>query len=77
MAVAHSLEEGCLLFFQDIAKATEEGRCNGGPITVDADAIRAALAAGDKLIAVAKRVNVARSTVYRVMRDEQVERRCG
>lgn len=54
---------------EGIAKAKEEGRYKGRPVTVDADAIRAALAAGDKPVAVAKRFNVARSTVYRVRDD--------
>lgn len=55
---------------EGIAKAKAEGRYKGRPVTVDADAIRAALAAGDKPMAVARRFNVARSTVYRVMGDE-------
>lgn len=52
---------------EGIAKAKAEGRNMGRPVTVDGDAIRAALAAGDKPASVAKRFNVARSTVYRVM----------
>lgn len=51
---------------EGIAKAKEEGRYKGRPATVDAGAIRRALAAGDKPMVVAKRFNVARSTVYRV-----------
>ncbi|TRA85478.1 recombinase family protein [Rhizobium rhizogenes] len=51
---------------EGIAKAKEEGRYKGRPVTVDGDAIRAALAAGDKPMAIAKRFNVARSTVYRL-----------
>jgi DNA invertase Pin-like site-specific DNA recombinase len=51
---------------EGIAKAMAEGRYKGRPATVDAEAIRAALAAGEKPTAVAKRFNVARSTVYRV-----------
>ncbi|WHO21374.1 recombinase family protein [Agrobacterium tumefaciens] len=54
---------------EGIAKAKEEGRYKGRPATVDGAAIRAALAAGDKPIAVAKRFNVARSTVYRMMTE--------
>jgi DNA invertase Pin-like site-specific DNA recombinase len=54
---------------EGIAKAKEEGRYRGRPITVDAEAIRAAIAAGDKPTAVSKRFNVARSTVYRVMSE--------
>jgi DNA invertase Pin-like site-specific DNA recombinase len=51
---------------EGIAKAKSEGRYKGRPVTVDGEAIVAALAAGDKPTAVAKRFNVARSTVYRV-----------
>jgi DNA invertase Pin-like site-specific DNA recombinase len=51
---------------EGIAKAKKEGRYRGRPATVDSDAIRTALAAGDKPAAVARRFNVARSTVYRV-----------
>ena len=54
---------------EGIAKAKQEGRYKGRPVTVDGDAIRAALAAGDKPMAVAKRFNVARSTVYRMMAE--------
>ncbi len=55
---------------EGIAKAKEEGRYKGRPVTVDAEAIRAALAAGDKPMAIAKRFNVARSTVYRVAGEQ-------
>lgn len=51
---------------EGIAKAKEEGRYRGRPVTIDGEAIRAALAAGDKPAVVARRFNVARSTVYRV-----------
>lgn len=51
---------------EGIAQAKAEGRYKGRPVTVDASAIKAALAAGEKPAAVAKRLNVARSTVYRV-----------
>lgn len=51
---------------EGIAKAKADNKYKGRPVTVDGDAIRAALAAGDKPAAVAKRFNVARSTVYRV-----------
>ncbi|MGV8830387.1 MAG: recombinase family protein [Devosia sp.] len=56
---------------EGIAKAKSEGRYKGRPVTVDAVAIREALAAGDKPMVVAKRFNVARSTVYRVMGDAE------
>jgi DNA invertase Pin-like site-specific DNA recombinase len=51
---------------EGIAKAKAEGRFKGRPVTVDGEAIRKALAAGDKPAAVARQLNVARSTVYRV-----------
>lgn len=54
---------------EGIAKAKEEGRYKGRPVTVDGQAIRAALAAGDKPMAVARRFNVARSTVYRLLAE--------
>ena len=57
---------------EGIAKAKAEGRYKGRPATVDAEAIRAALAGGDKPMAIAKRFNVARSTVYRVMGEGPV-----
>ncbi len=51
---------------EGIAKAKAEGRYKGRPPSVDAEGIKAALAAGDRPAAVAKRFGVARSTVYRV-----------
>ncbi|PWE56352.1 resolvase [Metarhizobium album] len=56
-----------------IAKAKDEGRYKGRPVTVDGDAIRAAIAAGDKPMAVAKRFNVARSTVYRMKAEAMLD----
>jgi DNA invertase Pin-like site-specific DNA recombinase len=50
---------------EGIAKAKQEGRYKGRPVTVDAEAIRSALAAGETPTAVAARLGVARSTVYR------------
>jgi DNA invertase Pin-like site-specific DNA recombinase len=58
---------------EGIAKAKEEGRYKGRPATIDGQAIRAALAAGDKPVEVARRFNVARSTVYRVMSEEAAD----
>jgi DNA invertase Pin-like site-specific DNA recombinase len=49
---------------EGIAKAKAEGRYKGRPVTVDGAAIRQALAAGETPTAVAKRLGVARSTVY-------------
>lgn len=57
---------------EGIAKAKKEGRYKGRPVTVDGKAIRAALAAGDKPMAIARRFNVARSTVYRIMGEGSV-----
>ncbi|MCZ7973391.1 recombinase family protein [Agrobacterium salinitolerans] len=54
---------------EGIALAKAKGNYKGRPVTVDGDAIRAALAAGDRPMAVAKRFNVARSTVYRMMAE--------
>ena len=51
---------------EGIAKAKAEGRYKGRPVSVDGEAIVAALAGGEKPSAVAKRFSVARSTVYRV-----------
>lgn len=48
----------------ELAKA--KGVYRGRPATVDAGAIRAALAAGESPAALAKRLKVARSTVYRL-----------
>lgn len=56
---------------EGIAKAKEEGRYKGRPVTVDGEAIREALRTGDKPMAVARRFNVARSTVYRLLGEEQ------
>lgn len=55
---------------EGIAKAKEERRYMGRPVSVDVKAIQAALAAGDRPIVIAKRFNVARSTVYRVMSQD-------
>lgn len=54
---------------EGIAKAKAEGRYKGRPVSVDGEAIRAALEAGDKPATVAKRFKVARSTVYRLASD--------
>jgi DNA invertase Pin-like site-specific DNA recombinase len=51
---------------EGIAKAAAEGKYKGGKPTVrlQADAIKAAVAAGEKPAHVAKRLGVARSSVY-------------
>ena len=51
------------------AKAANDGRYAGRPATLDRAAILAALEAGERPYEVAKRLDVARSSVYRV-RDE-------
>lgn len=55
---------------EGIAKAKLDGRFKGRPISVDAAAIRSAVAAGDKPSTIARRFNVARSTVYRVLAEK-------
>lgn len=52
---------------EGIARAKAEGRYLGRPAKIDANAIKAALDAGDKPSAVARRFNIARSSVYRVV----------
>jgi len=49
------------------AKAKAEGKYQGRPVSIDADAILAAHRAGDKPQHIAKRFNVARSSVYRII----------
>ena len=51
---------------EGIAKAKVEGKYKGRPVSLDATAIRAALAEGEKPAALARRLGVARSSVYRV-----------
>lgn len=51
---------------EGIAKAKAEGRHLGRPSSIDAEAIRAALGAGESPAAVARRLGVARSSVYRM-----------
>ncbi|MDH0872069.1 recombinase family protein [Agrobacterium pusense] len=54
---------------EGIAKAKEEGRYKGRPKTVDVKAVEAAASAGEKPATIAKRLNIARSTVYRLLGD--------
>lgn len=54
---------------EGIAKAKAEGVYKGRKPTVDAAAIREALAAGESPAALAKRLGVARSTIYRLKDD--------
>ena len=51
---------------EGIAKAKAEGKYKGRPVSLDATAIRAALVEGEKPAALARRLGVARSSVYRV-----------
>ena len=51
---------------EGITKAKAEGRYKGRPAKIDPNAIKAALDAGDKPTEVARRFNVARSSVYRL-----------
>jgi len=52
---------------EGIARAKAEGVYHGRPATIDAEAIYAAHKAGDKPTEIARRFNVARSSVYRVI----------
>jgi DNA invertase Pin-like site-specific DNA recombinase len=54
---------------EGIAKAKAEGRYKGRPASVDAQAVRSALAGGETPTAIAKRLRIARSTVYRLSGD--------
>ena len=49
-----------------IVKAKAKGVYKGRPVSIDGDAIRAALAAGEKPAEIAKRLGIARSSVYRM-----------
>jgi DNA invertase Pin-like site-specific DNA recombinase len=51
---------------EGIAKAKAEGRHMGRPQTVDAGAVRAALDAGERPAAIARRLGIGRASVYRV-----------
>jgi DNA invertase Pin-like site-specific DNA recombinase len=55
---------------EGIAKAKADGKYRGRPASIDAKGIIAAHRAGDKPQYIAKRFNVARSSVYRVLRAE-------
>lgn len=57
---------------EGIAKAKADGKYQGRPVTIDAEAILAAHRAGDKPQHIAKRFNVARSSVYRVIGESGV-----
>ena len=52
---------------EGIAKAKADGRYKGRPISIDTEGILAAHRAGDKPQHIAKRFNIARSSVYRVI----------
>lgn len=54
---------------EGITKAKAEGRFKGRPATMDTEGIRAAHAAGDKPAQIARRFNVARSSVYRALAE--------
>ena len=55
---------------EGIAKARAEGKYQGRPVTIDTQGILEAHRAGDKPMHIAKRFNVARSSVYRVIAAE-------
>lgn len=52
---------------EGIEKAKADGKYNGRPISIDVEGILAAHRAGDRPQHIAKRFNVARSSVYRVI----------
>ncbi len=52
---------------EGIEKAKIDGKYNGRPVTIDVEGILAAHHAGDRPQHIAKRFNVARSSVYRVI----------
>ena len=52
---------------EGIAKAKADGKYKGRPASIDAEAIRAAVAAGEAPAHVAKRFGIARSSVYRMI----------
>lgn len=54
---------------EGIAKAKVEGKYRGRPKSVDADAIRRLHAEGEKPTSIARRLGVARSTVYEALKD--------
>lgn len=51
---------------EGIAKAKAEGKYKGRPATIDATAIKQAIAAGEAPAKLARRLGVARSSVYRI-----------
>jgi DNA invertase Pin-like site-specific DNA recombinase len=55
---------------EGIAKAKADGKYKGRPASIDAEAIRAAVAAGEAPAHVAKRLGIARSSVYRILEGE-------
>lgn len=55
---------------EGIARAKAEGKYQGRPVTIDAEGILKAHRAGDKPMHIARRFNVARSSVYRVISGE-------
>jgi DNA invertase Pin-like site-specific DNA recombinase len=52
---------------EGIAKAKADGRYQGRPITINAENVLAAFRAGDKPQRIARRFNIARSSVYRIV----------
>lgn len=64
---------------EGIAKAKSEGRYTGRPATIDVAVIQAAHRAGERPADIARRFNIARSSVYRVLatnsdRESEVSR---
>jgi DNA invertase Pin-like site-specific DNA recombinase len=54
---------------EDIAKAKAEGRYKGRPISIDAAKVRELKAQGKGVTDIAKEMNIARSSVYRALKE--------
>jgi DNA invertase Pin-like site-specific DNA recombinase len=52
---------------EGIAKAKNEGKYKGRPVSIDAERIKTLAAAGGKPAQIARDLGVARSSVYRVL----------
>lgn len=55
---------------EGIERAKADGKYNGRPVSIDVEGILAAHRAGDRPQMIARRFNVARSSVYRVISDQ-------
>jgi DNA invertase Pin-like site-specific DNA recombinase len=55
---------------EGIAKDKAEGKYQGRPVSIDAAQVKQAIAAGDPPAALARQLGVARSSVYRVAKED-------